>query len=143
VNNNIVLIDTYDRLRREGVAAYDAIIQTCASARAGCAHGGDPILGVLPIAFGMMSSSSPAKSSSARRYAMVDQSLPRSYSGSASRRAHPHRYASNADAIENMREWRMGWVRAAARMVRPPGAGLTLRNEQGSTLRCAAFGFRL
>jgi len=26
VNNNIVLIDTYDRLRREGVAAYDAII---------------------------------------------------------------------------------------------------------------------
>jgi len=33
VNNNIVLIDTYDRLRREGVAAYDAIIQTCASAR--------------------------------------------------------------------------------------------------------------
>src|SRR5437868_14433974 len=29
VNNNIVLIDTYDRLRREGVAAYDAIIETC------------------------------------------------------------------------------------------------------------------
>src|SRR5204863_7767828 len=29
VNNNIVLIDTYDRQRREGVAAYDAIIITC------------------------------------------------------------------------------------------------------------------
>src|SRR5258708_789524 len=29
VNNNIVLIDTYDRLRREGVAAYHAIIETC------------------------------------------------------------------------------------------------------------------
>jgi multidrug efflux pump len=29
VNNNIVLIDTYDRLRREGVAAYEAIIETC------------------------------------------------------------------------------------------------------------------
>ena len=29
VNNNIVLIDTYDRLRREGVAAYDAILETC------------------------------------------------------------------------------------------------------------------
>ncbi|MFL5107224.1 MAG: efflux RND transporter permease subunit, partial [Xanthobacteraceae bacterium] len=29
VNNNIVLIDTYDRLRREGVEAYEAIIETC------------------------------------------------------------------------------------------------------------------
>src|SRR5690349_17594777 len=29
VNNNIVLIDTYDRLRREGVAAYEAILETC------------------------------------------------------------------------------------------------------------------
>ena len=29
VNNNIVLIDTYDRLRREGKEAYEAILQTC------------------------------------------------------------------------------------------------------------------
>src|SRR5947207_10068843 len=29
VNNNIVLIDTYDRLRREGIAAYEAILETC------------------------------------------------------------------------------------------------------------------
>jgi hypothetical protein len=29
VNNNIVLIDTYDRLRREGWAARDAILETC------------------------------------------------------------------------------------------------------------------
>ena len=45
VNNNIVLIDTYDRLRREGVAAYDAIIETCRErARPGGAHRrrGDP-----------------------------------------------------------------------------------------------------
>src|SRR5205823_4968244 len=29
VNNNIVLIDTYDRLRREGQTAHDAILETC------------------------------------------------------------------------------------------------------------------
>ena len=29
VNNNIVLIDTYDRCREEGMSAYDAIIETC------------------------------------------------------------------------------------------------------------------
>jgi multidrug efflux pump len=29
VNNNIVLIDTYDRLREEGWKARDAIIETC------------------------------------------------------------------------------------------------------------------
>src|SRR5882724_4099954 len=38
VNNNIVLIDTYDRLRREGMAAYDAILETCRARAAGCAH---------------------------------------------------------------------------------------------------------
>ena len=42
VNNNIVLIDTYDRLRREGVAAYDAILADLPRARAaGGAHRGD------------------------------------------------------------------------------------------------------
>src|SRR5262249_57295387 len=29
VNNNIVLIATYDRLRHEGMSAYDAVLQTC------------------------------------------------------------------------------------------------------------------
>src|SRR5215470_17838119 len=54
VNNNIVLIDTYDRLRREGVAAYDAIIQTCRErARPVVLTAVTAILGVLPIAFGM------------------------------------------------------------------------------------------
>jgi multidrug efflux pump len=33
VNNNIVLIDTYDRLRREGVEAYEAIMETCRERR--------------------------------------------------------------------------------------------------------------
>ena len=42
VNNNIVLIDTYDRLRREGVAAYEAIMRDLPRARApGGAHRGD------------------------------------------------------------------------------------------------------
>jgi multidrug efflux pump len=54
VNNNIVLIDTYDRLRREGVEAYDAIIETCRErARPVVLTATTAILGVLPIAFGM------------------------------------------------------------------------------------------
>src|SRR5690606_33225414 len=52
VNNNIVLIDTYDRLRREGVEAYDAILQTCRErARPVVLTAVAAILGVLPIAF--------------------------------------------------------------------------------------------
>jgi multidrug efflux pump len=54
VNNNIVLIDTYDRLRREGVNAFDAIIATCRErARPVVLTAVTAILGVLPIAFGM------------------------------------------------------------------------------------------
>ena len=54
VNNNIVLIDTYDRLRREGGAAYDAILETCRErARPVVLTAVTAILGVLPIAFGM------------------------------------------------------------------------------------------
>jgi multidrug efflux pump len=54
VNNNIVLIDTYDRLRSEGVAAYDAIIETCRErARPVVLTAVTAILGVLPIAFGV------------------------------------------------------------------------------------------
>jgi multidrug efflux pump len=54
VNNNIVLIDTYDRLRREGQNAYDAIIETCRErARPVVLTAVTAILGVLPIAFGV------------------------------------------------------------------------------------------
>jgi multidrug efflux pump len=54
VNNNIVLIDTYDRLRREGQNAYDAIIETCRErARPVVLTAVTAILGVLPIAFGI------------------------------------------------------------------------------------------
>jgi multidrug efflux pump len=54
VNNNIVLIDTYDRLRREGIAAYDAILETCRErARPVVLTAVTAILGVLPIAFGV------------------------------------------------------------------------------------------
>jgi multidrug efflux pump len=54
VNNNIVLIDTYDRLRREGVGAYEAIIETCRErARPVVLTATTAILGVLPIAFGV------------------------------------------------------------------------------------------
>ena len=54
VNNNIVLIDTYDRLRREGRAAYEAILETCRErARPVVLTAVTAILGVLPIAFGM------------------------------------------------------------------------------------------
>ncbi|MDQ3557774.1 MAG: efflux RND transporter permease subunit, partial [Pseudomonadota bacterium] len=54
VNNNIVLIDTYDRLRREGWAAYDAIIETCRErARPVVLTAVTAMLGVLAIAFGI------------------------------------------------------------------------------------------
>jgi multidrug efflux pump len=54
VNNNIVLIDTYDRLRREGMNAYDAIVETCRErARPVVLTAVTAILGVLPIAFGV------------------------------------------------------------------------------------------
>jgi multidrug efflux pump len=54
VNNNIVLIDTYDRLRREGVDAYEAVLETCRErARPVALTAITAILGVLPIAFGV------------------------------------------------------------------------------------------
>ena len=54
VNNNIVLIDTYDRLRREGVAAYEAILETCRErARPVVLTAVTAMLGVLAIAFGI------------------------------------------------------------------------------------------
>jgi multidrug efflux pump len=53
-NNNIVLIDTYDRLRREGVPFEDAILRTCRErARPVLLTAGAAVLGVLPIAFGV------------------------------------------------------------------------------------------
>jgi multidrug efflux pump len=54
VNNNIVLIDTYDRLRNEGMAALEAVIETCRErARPVVLTAVTAILGVLPIAFAM------------------------------------------------------------------------------------------
>jgi multidrug efflux pump len=54
VNNNIVLIDTYDRLRREGWEKIDAVLQTCRErARPVVLTAVTAILGVLPIAFGL------------------------------------------------------------------------------------------
>jgi multidrug efflux pump len=53
-NNNIVLIDTYDRLRREGVPFEEAILRTCRErARPVLLTAVTAILGVLPIAFGL------------------------------------------------------------------------------------------
>lgn len=54
VNNNIVLIDTFDRLRREGMNRLDAILETCRErARPVTLTAITAILGVLPIAFGL------------------------------------------------------------------------------------------
>ena len=54
VNNNIVLIDTYDRLRDEGMSKHDAIIETCRErARPVLLTAFSAVLGVLPIAFGL------------------------------------------------------------------------------------------
>src|SRR4051794_34625477 len=54
VNNNIVLIDTYDRLRREGTAAREAILETCRErARPVVLTAVPAVLGVLAVAFGI------------------------------------------------------------------------------------------
>src|ERR1700752_2652430 len=54
VNNNIVLIDTYDRLREEGGTKMDAVLQTCRErARPVVLTAVSAVLGVLPIAFGL------------------------------------------------------------------------------------------
>ncbi|CAN1530638.1 AcrB Cation/multidrug efflux pump [Rhabdaerophilaceae bacterium] len=54
VNNNIVLIDTYATLRREGMAARDAILQTCSErSRPVVMTAMSSVLGVAPIAFGI------------------------------------------------------------------------------------------
>jgi multidrug efflux pump len=54
VNNNIVLIDTYDRLKQEGWLTYDAIIETCRErARPVALTAITAVLGVLAIAFGI------------------------------------------------------------------------------------------
>lgn len=54
VNNNIVLIDTYDRLRDEGWEKLDAVLETCRQrARPVVLTALSAILGVLPIAFGL------------------------------------------------------------------------------------------
>jgi len=54
VNNNIVLIDTYDRLREEGWSKLDAVLQTCRErARPVVLTAASAVLSVLPIAFGL------------------------------------------------------------------------------------------
>lgn len=54
VNNNIVLIDTYDQLRDEGMPKIEAILETCRErARPVVLTAITAILGVLPIAFGL------------------------------------------------------------------------------------------
>jgi len=53
-NNNIVLIDTYDRSRREGMSVEEAILHTCRErARPVLLTAVTAVLGVLPIAFGL------------------------------------------------------------------------------------------
>lgn len=54
VNNNIVLIATYDQLRDSGMAKIDAILETCRErARPVVLTALTAIFGVLPIAFGL------------------------------------------------------------------------------------------
>ena len=54
VNNNIVLIDTFVTLRREGMPKVEAILETCRErARPVVLTALTAILGVLPIAFGL------------------------------------------------------------------------------------------
>ena len=113
VNNNIVLIDTYDRLRREGREVRDAIIETCRERARPVVLTATAVLGVLPIAFGSMWSSCRAASRSGHR--------PRS-GGSASHRDRfgwrLHDLDAGGDAgalmaieqmVERRRRWGAAW----------------------------------
>jgi multidrug efflux pump len=52
VNNNIVLIDTYDQLKGEGMSPREAVLETCRQrARPVFLTAITSVLGVLPIAF--------------------------------------------------------------------------------------------
>ena len=121
VNNNIVLIDTYDRLRREGVAAYDAILETCRErARPVVLTAVTAILGVLPIAFGMniefmtreITVGAPATQWWINLSTAIVFGL--GFATVLTLIVTP----AALMAIENMREWRIRWV---ARLARLPG----------------------
>jgi multidrug efflux pump len=126
VNNNIVLIDTYDRLRREGVAAYDAIIQTCRErARPVVLTAVTAILGVLPIAFGI-------NVEFVAREIVVGAPATQWWIQLSTAIVFGLGFATMLTlivtpamlmAIENMREWRMRWgARLRAWFVRPARA---------------------
>ncbi len=121
VNNNIVLIDTYDRLRREGVAAYDAILETCRErARPVVLTAVTAILGVLPIAFGVniefmtreITVGAPATQWWINLSTAIVFGL--GFATILTLIVTP----AMLMAIENMREWRIRWV---ARLARLPG----------------------
>ena len=121
VNNNIVLIDTYDRLRREGVAAYDAILETCRErARPVVLTAVTAILGVLPIAFGVniefmtreITVGAPATQWWINLSTAIVFGL--GFATILTLIVTP----AMLMAIENMREWRIRWV---ARLSRLPG----------------------
>ena len=125
VNNNIVLIDTYDRLRREGREAYEAILETCRErARPVVLTAVTAILGVLPIAFGVnLEFLSREVTVGAPVDPMVDQPVDRDRVRARLRhRAHADRHAGGPDGDRESRP-----APAALRvMVRDAGAGTGL-----------------
>ena len=128
VNNNIVLIDTYDRLRREGVAAYEAILETCRErARPVVLTAVTAILGVLPIAFGMNIEFSHARDHGRRAGdAVVDQPLDRDRVRPRLRdRAHADRDAGRADGDREPARVAPALVGGATGALRPPRAGVS------------------
>ena len=128
VNNNIVLIDTYDRLRREGVAAYEAILETCRErARPVVLTAVTAILGVLPIAFGMnieflsreITVGAPATQWWINLSTAIVFGL--GFATVLTLIVTP----AALMAIENLREWRLRWSAALrARFARPRGREL-------------------
>ena len=128
VNNNIVLIDTYDRLRREGVAAYDAILETCRErARPVVLTAVTAILGVLPIAFGMNIEFLDARDHGRRAGdAVVDQSLDRDRVRPRLRdRADADRDAGRADGDREPARVAAALVGGTAGTLRPACARVT------------------
>jgi multidrug efflux pump len=121
VNNNIVLIDTYDRLRREGVAAYDAILETCRErARPVVLTAVTAILGVLPIAFGVniefMSREITVGAPATQWWINLSTAIVfgLGFATVLTLIVTP----AMLMAIENMREWRIRWVARLPRLRR-------------------------
>ena len=136
VNNNIVLIDTYDRLRDEGWDKIEAMLQTCRErARPVVLTALSAILGVLPIAFGLGPGDLPPRDHDRRA---VDAVVDLAVVGHRLRPGLRHGADAGGDAVDadgvhprQAQEGRTQLVRQAV----PPGQGQAARGAGAAPRR--------